>query len=323
MSPFTLVIGPNGSGKTTALEAIRLLATTTAGWTPTFAECFRHPEAAMSIGAPDDAEIVVAGRLEEGEPLSDVVVRRSSKGEQSFDVHPSVQGAEVAELRSRLRHCPILRLSAADLAKPDIIQRQIAPSPTGGSLAVIWDALRDQHRERFEAIEAALQRWLPEFGQILFESPQNGKKAFLLRTMRGGHSVPAQHLSDGTLFALFFITLAHLPAPPSINCIEEPDHGIHPRLLREVHDALYRLAHPDEFGAARPAVQVVATTHSPHFLDLFRDHPEDVVVASKSPAAGTRFERLTEMPHFEDIIRDSTLGDAWYSGILGGVPARS
>ncbi len=85
---------------------------------------------------------------------------------------------------------------------------------------------------------------------------------------KDGHAIPAQDLSQGTLFALAILTLAHIPEPRPIVCFEEPDRGIHPRLLREVRDALYRLSYPGKFGEDRAPVQVIATTHSPYFLDL-------------------------------------------------------
>ena len=55
-------------------------------------------------------------------------------------------------------------------------------------------------------------------------------------------------------------------------------------------------------------------------MDCFKDHPEDVVLAEKTPDGAT-FHKLTDMDHFQDIIGSTPLGDAWYSGILGGVPA--
>ena len=87
-----------------------------------------------------------------------------------------------------------------------------------------------------------------------------------------------------------------------------------------MRDVLYRLSFPEEHGESREAVQVIATTHSPYMLDLFRDHPEQVVIAQKVED-NVRFERLTERPDFERILQDTPLGDAWYSGILGGVLA--
>ena len=118
------------------------------------------------------------------------------------------------------------------------------------------------------------------------------------------------------------LTLAHLPEPPSIIGLEEPDRGIHPRLLRRLQDAIYRLSHPESCGDDREPVQVIATTHSPYFLDLFKDHPEEIVVANKDGLDVT-FERVTDRPHFNEIIGDAPLGEAWYTGILGGVPHES
>ena len=115
------------------------------------------------------------------------------------------------------------------------------------------------------------------------------------------------------------LTLAYLPDPPPIVGFEEPDRGIHPRLLRDVRDALYRLAYPESIGEKRQPVQVIATTHSPYLLDLFRDHPEEIVVAQKEDS-NVRFQRLSDMPEIKEILEGAPLGDVWYSGVLGGVP---
>jgi len=118
---------------------------------------------------------------------------------------------------------------------------------------------------------------------------------------------------------LAVLALAFDPAPPSVICIEEIDRGIHPRLLREVRDALYRLSYPESFGEKRAPVQIVATTHSPYLLDLFKDHPEEVVIAQKEGQTA-RFERLVDRPDFRELLNEGPLGDIWFSGILGGVP---
>jgi hypothetical protein len=78
----------------------------------------------------------------------------------------------------------------------------------------------------------------------------------------------------------------------------------------------YRLSYPENYGEQRDPVQVIATTHSPYLLDLFRDYPEQVVIAQKTKD-GAKFERLSEQPYIEEILRDApTLGDVWYTGVL-------
>jgi predicted ATPase len=134
-----------------------------------------------------------------------------------------------------------------------------------------------------------------------------------------GEIVTASDLSQGTLYTLAVITLAYDPAPPAILCIEEIDRGIHPRMLREIRDALYRLSYPKSFQLSREPVQVVATTQSPTMLDLFREHPEEIVIAQKQ-GREARFERLADRSDLKELLSEGSLGDMWFSGILGGVP---
>jgi predicted ATPase len=192
----------------------------------------------------------------------------------------------------------------------------------GGHLAGVLDRLRDNDPERFEVLNEELGRWLPEFDRILFDTPSAGYRGFLLRTRKGHHKIPANELSHGTLFALTMLTLAYLPDPPPIVCLEEPERGIHPRLLRHVQDALYRLSYPEDCGETRQPIQVLATTHSPYFLDLFKDHPDEIVIAHKI-GQESRFERLSDQPAIAEMLGDAPLGEIWYSGILGGVPVES
>ena len=127
-------------------------------------------------------------------------------------------------------------------------------------------------------------------------------------------------MSQGTVLALAILTLAYLPDPPPLIGIEEPERGVHPRLLRNIQTALYRLSYPKQFGEDRQPVQVIATTHSPYFLDLYKDHPEEIVIAQKT-SDGAAFERLSDQPDIMEVLDDAPLGEVWYSGILGGVPA--
>lgn len=122
------------------------------------------------------------------------------------------------------------------------------------------------------------------------------------------------------MIAIALLTIAYLPYPPSIICLEEPDHGLHPRLLRDVRDALYRLAYPDGSQEKRDPVQVIATTHNPYFLDLFRERPEEIVIAEKV-GLEAKFSRLSDRKDLEEILGDAPLSEVWYSGVLGGVPA--
>lgn len=316
LSRFTLLVGPNGSGKSTALQAIEAMDRTRDPLFRNFvsaglpSESERVIEVILHWAAPYEGVTTVAQWIPQGfVPLSH---QRGGRGVLSEN--------EEQLMRAKLRRIKILTLEAASVAAPAHLQPKAEFDQHGSCLAGIFDRLRDQEPERFEALNDEVGRWFPEFDRILFDTPAQGQRAFLLRTRKGHYKIPAADLSHGTLLALVILTLGYLPDPPSIVGIEEPERGLHPRLLRQIQDALYRLSYPENFAETREPVQVIATTHSPYFLDLYKDHPEEVVIAQKTPE-GACFERLSEQPHISEILGDAPLGEVWYSGILGGVPA--
>jgi predicted ATPase len=240
----------------------------------------------------------------------------------SDNLNPNAAYVTRPKIDQELTRFRFFSLDAATIAQPATIQPGIELAPNGSQLAAVLELLRESALERFEALNAEVSRWLPEYERIQLPTVSSGVKGIALRTRHGRHDIPADQLSQGTLLALAMLTLAYLPNPPAFVGLEEPDRGIHPRLLRELQDALYRLAYPDSCGEKRPAVQVVVTSHSPYLLDLYRDHPEEVVLAQKE-GPDVYFTRLTDKPDFKEILGDAPLSEVWYSGVLGGVPTRS
>ena len=311
LSAFTLIVGPNGSGKSTA---IRALNPDPAQGRATFSSVMTVGGAVEPTNQASITYVFADGQTYERAwyPDSD----RQSQRDQE-DVRRFASGV--------LRRPPaalVLNLNSDAVATPTQVRTEISLRPDGGNLAGVLQSLRDQYPERYAAYVAELCRWLPDFDNLLFQTPQDNFKAIALRTRSGHHVIPAASLSQGTLFAIAMLTVAYLPDPPEVVAIEEPDRGIHPRLLRDVRDALYRLAYPESFDEGRQAVQVIATTHSPYMVDLFRDHPEEVVLSQKV-GLHAKLRNLTDQPNWEEIVADSQLGDLWYSGVLGGVPAGS
>ena len=309
---FTLIVGPNGTGKSTALGAVQFFNQFTLG----------NPAEKRTAGVPSDARVILSGQWgSDSNGLQLLLEWSPSSGERNSFRFCGKPDGRLREVFVRaLKGARSFALDANEIGKPVELRPDIELAPNGGNLAGVLDRLRDQHPERFAALNAELGRWIPEFDQILFDTPDRGHRSIALRTREGGHKIKATDLSQGTLIALALLTIAYLPTPPSIVCLEEPDHGLHPRLLREVRDALYRLAFPEDSGEKREPVQVIATTHNPYFLDLFREHPEQIVIAEKVGLEG-KFTRLSDRKDLEEILGDAPLSEVWYSGVLGGVPA--
>lgn len=319
---FTLIVGPNGSGKSTAMQALQT------AYNPANYEFSRIATAGLQTLVGATVEIIISWDVAGAEVISKTQWRRVSNsnihinGPDYLDAIGKPLAPNLAQdLDTKLRGFRIFSFDALKLSSSVELRAGIQLETDGSNLAGVLDYLRDSEPERFESLNEELGRWLPEFDHILFETPKTGHRAFLLRTRSGKNRIQAYDLSHGTLFTLAFLTIAYLPNPPSIICFEEPERGIHPRLLREIRDAMYRLCYPKEYGDKRNPVQVIATTHSPYFLDLYKDHPEEVVIAHKEEQ-GVQFERLSEKPDINEFLQDAPLGEVWYSGILGGVPMK-
>jgi predicted ATPase len=307
LQPFTLLVGPNGSGKSTVMHALSTLRSVASHQGVDL-------HSLLSVSAEQNA---ISVEVDWSEPSASAVGTLSWPANSPFTIvgDPNVRLA----LREFLQRLRVYSLNEKAVISWVSLRPNMDLREDGADLAGVLDQMRDRSPEAFEALNSEFTSLLPEFDRILFETPGPGTRAFMLRTRDGQHSIRAADLSQGTVLALAILTLAHLSAPPSMVCLEEPDRGIHPRLYRDIQDALYRLAYPQSYGLDRDPVQVLVTTHSPYLLDLHREHPEEVVIAQKNGTSAT-FQKLTDREDIQELLSEASLGELWYSGVLGGVP---
>ncbi len=321
---FTLIVGANGTGKSTALKCINLLDRLNRADLENFlTKDLNGKNRNISIEVFFDRFSVrkVVSKDSAINFLFDE--KQNNLGGANDSSFTSSLAATFGKNREAqlIKDFRVYSFDSNKISSPVPVQSETILEENGYGLAGVLDQLRDSEPERFEELNKELNRWFYEYDRILFEVPEDGKKSFLLRTAVGKHKIKASELSDGTLLALTYLTIAYLPNPPKIVAFEEPEKGIHPRLLRHIQEAMYRLAYPENYGEKRDPIQVIATTHSPYLLDLYKDNPEEIVISSKDEN-GVHFERLVDKPHIEDILRDAPLGEIWYSGVLGGVPTQ-
>jgi len=105
---------------------------------------------------------------------------------------------------------------------------------------------------------------------------------------------------------LNFENLTHNGALPSLICIEEPAISVYPTLLPKM---------VEEFRNATAHTQFIITTHSPLFLNSLR--PEEVWVLCRNRNGYTQVRRVDDIPHVTNFVETGGLiGDLWLEGYV-------
>lgn len=137
---------------------------------------------------------------------------------------------------------------------------------------------------------------------------QNARYVFIERPFGEAHPVPPQSISDGTIRLLAYLALLFGDRSAHLAVLEEPDRGLHPRLMHYLADVL-REAVADEGGG----IQVLITTHSAEFMDCFNLEEEkdylQVYVTERDSEGRTLFIP-TSAREFAPWLEKYRLGEA-------------
>jgi predicted ATPase len=119
--------------------------------------------------------------------------------------------------------------------------------------------------------------------------------------------LPATRLSDGTLRFLALAAILLQPDPPPLICLEEPELGMHPDMVRMVGRLIVQ---------ASSKAQIIVSTHSEQLLSVLQDD-FDALFAFDGGATGSAVRRFSR-EQFRNWEAEHTLGELWSSGELGG-----
>jgi len=194
---------------------------------------------------------------------------------------------------------------------------EIRPVPTlasnGENLGTVLHDLLTRYD--FKTVADELRDFLrvayPTFEDITCETTFGAPPQVLVRVRERGmpRSIELWELSDGMLRFLCLATALLNPMAPPLVAIDEPELGLHPRLLPIVGDMI---------KSAAERTQVLVTTHSPDLLNRF-DISDVVVMARAEDEPRALWHRPADRKTLVRMLKEvsgETLGDLHRSGEL-------
>ncbi len=311
-SRLTVLVGPNGSGKTSVLRGIY--------WLCQMATNSTHLETASAevgrlIGETHsgDAEpqlIEVATQIEDGDsgfrfrmypgtqrPTIERFLGETTAKSQFF-AHPGLEfgPAELIQLHPT-------KLAAASMTE----QTPPTLKPDGSGLASLMSYFKNEDEPRFTQAVSMLRKVVERVQGVRVTRLKVGGSGplgeGLLFDLPGRKGVPASAMSDGTLYALGLIVKILDPQRPKTLLIDDIDHGFHPKAQLTLVELLHKLL--DEI----PDLQIIATSHSPYILD--RLSWNEVRVSSLRDDGSAVIARLEDHPDFDRWKDAMSPGEFW------------
>lgn len=191
------------------------------------------------------------------------------------------------------------------------IRMETLLSATGHNLGTVLHELvtRHDYRQNAEDLKGFLRSAYPSFEGIYAETAAGvpGKALVRLREAGMQRAMELWDLSDGMLRFLCLAAALLNPAPPPFVAIDEPETGLHPRLLPIVADMI---------KTASEQTQVLITTHSPDLLNCFALDEVAVMVRDDSRTAWRRPRTRESLRQMLEAVTGETLGDLHRSGEL-------
>lgn len=309
LEPFTVLVGPNGVGKSNVLEAIGLVARLANGrpeevlkggrgrasdqFTRAGAEVAQTMKIALESFEPDHQpaedfkwadryryEIELA-KVGTGSGVEHVKLQRHvhllpGSTDTWLADHPEWAKLVVGTPDRPEEALPLFDYLELHSAQPREPSDRIDSGRLASDASNLPSVLAALSEVTLGEIRARLAGLVP--GVSDFEVIERDEAYQIEFRMRDGDIVPARLASNGTLRVLALLTALHDSSSyNSVICIEEPENGIYPGRLRRLIDLLRDLTSSTAWSftgqVEYPPPQVIVTTHSPVFLAALGEHP--------------------------------------------------
>lgn len=278
-------------------------------------------ELISSSGAEGDTDLYFVGSHRSGATIRTAGVGRRQRerklGDSEYDSFRSIlsqirdvgQYPEITHLATLYSGCRIYsewtfgRASQLREATP-AGRSDTTLSETMNDLALVLNGLEktQAHESIRQQLRELKETYVDYVTRVLF-----GRVGLELLEKPFDSPLPAKRLSDGTLRFLALAAILLNSDPPPVICLEEPELGMHPDMIRMVARMI---------ADCSEKTQLIVSTHNEHLLTALQDD-FDALFAFDAGLNGSIVRCFSQSEYME--WRDEhTLGELWTSGELGG-----
>jgi energy-coupling factor transporter ATP-binding protein EcfA2 len=314
LSPIHALIGPNDSGKSTLLRALRTLTLLHEQQTVPDA----HRTWAFFLGSRKDerkATRILAGCKTRGWEIQKLYSKTPAVGQRACTRQGNTwtkdqfsrefPGKIVPDqLKRALSGSLLLRLDPDPMREPSPLIPHGAPlrlaSERGAGLAGLYDAIRERDQDGYLELNRRFVELFPGVKNISLRNTSDSRKSMGIVLLDGAY-IGAEDMSEGMLYYLAFAALRYVD-PVALLLIEEPENGLHPARIAEVVKMLREVS---------KTTQVILATHSPLVINELEGH--EVSVVTRDPEEGTRITLLKDTHNYTTRSKIYANGELWVS----------
>lgn len=188
-------------------------------------------------------------------------------------------------VRQEMRNWLMLQFEPSVLRQPNSIfeVKNAEITANGLNLPATLYRLHNQKKDKdvYQSLTNQLKDLVEDVKEITIDKDEKRDLLTLNIQFKGGFSLPAQSLSDGTLRFLGLAIIEEDNASNGLICLEEPENGINPKKVHQMVELLKNMATDTsyEVGEDNPFRQVIINTHAPLVV---RAVPDESLYLAKS-----------------------------------------